>query len=876
MQMPFAQRLYILLAILAVIPIAYGLWCLRPRSMKVAPKKPSTPAPRKACSLKEARSYAKSLRTIASFEERRAWQDDSLSSRQAAWLMAKANYAVTQSKVLADPKAMTDADKNLLEDTYLMLLRACHQSRQGVVDIQEEGNARLRAFISPIDQTFQTYSLSIPAAYDPAVPWPLIVSMHGHGWFRPFQGHPAPVYSGAFCLSPQGRGATDYKDLGEVDVLAAIDEVMRDYRIDPNRIFLTGSSMGGTGAFHLATRYADRFAAIFPIVGNADNQAWTRRWGWNRRFPGRFDDLRLAVQESHTARAYAANLINLPTYILAGAGDVVVPPEHSRNMANILRSHGANMEYREYPGVGHGGFPKPALDDGLAWTCSWIRRQFPQRVFWQASQLRHGKAYWVRFEQLDQPLRPGTVDARAEANNRMTVATDNLLALSLLRPYTLFTPGQPVHLTIDGVNLVLAADRPWNSWITLRKDPIHGWNLESTLPRPPRMKQRGCEGPIQDALLDPFLLVVGTQATDFVMREAWLREAKTFAAEWKRRNGGSCRMILDTQCTQDMMKHYNLILWGGSDDNLVSRQLLPEIPLTDIMAPLRADNVDLGAEDLGSMIAYPNVTCAPERLAVIISANSPRAAFQAWGRFGNWFNWGVYDSKKYFDYAVFDARSAIPETMLLFGWFGADWQVETGKWFRGDAELRRDAIPQGFPPLTAAPSGVNSLLLTELMPSRIDQMRGALGFDRGFFGEPLPLSDSQPGGIGMRAPCTIEYNLNQQFAQITAIAAITNPPESDMCLLRQRGEAIRFTVFGDNRKLAEATVNWKTAAMPLAADLAGVTKLRLEATPAGGPAWLHIGSAWIAPTLWRNPPCPPAEWVKQQTSQNASPTTPVD
>ena len=51
------------------------------------------------------------------------------------------------------------------------------------------------------------------------------------------------------------------------------------------------------------------------------------------------------------------------------------------------------------------------------------------------------------------------------------------------------------------------------------------------LPRPPRQKQRGCEGPIQDALLDPFLLVVGTQATDFTMREAWLREAKAFATE---------------------------------------------------------------------------------------------------------------------------------------------------------------------------------------------------------------------------------------------------------------------------------------------------------------------------------------------------------
>ncbi|HOG49526.1 MAG TPA: NPCBM/NEW2 domain-containing protein [Lentisphaeria bacterium] len=155
-------------------------------------------------------------------------------------------------------------------------------------------------------------------------------------------------------------------------------------------------------------------------------------------------------------------------------------------------------------------------------------------------------------------------------------------------------------------------------------------------------------------------------------------------------------------------------------------------------------------------------------------------------------------------------------------------------------------------------------------------MRGALGFDRGFFGEPLPLADDQPGGIGMRAPCTIEYNLNQQFAQITAIATITNPPESDMCLLRQRGESIRFSIFGDNRKLAEATVNWKTTTMPLAADLTGVTKLRLEATPAGGPAWLHMGSAWIAPTLWRNPPCTAAEWIKQNTLQDVYQPTPAD
>ncbi len=63
-----------------------------------------------------------------------------------------------------------------------------------------------------------------------------------------------------------------------MDVLA---EVRRDYKIDPNRIYLMGHSMGGYGTWSIAMAHPDVFAAIGPISGGAIRRAWRR----SRRFP---------------------------------------------------------------------------------------------------------------------------------------------------------------------------------------------------------------------------------------------------------------------------------------------------------------------------------------------------------------------------------------------------------------------------------------------------------------------------------------------------------------------------------------------------------------------------------------------------------------
>ena len=255
----------------------------------------------------------------------------------------------------------------------------------------------------------------------------------------------------------------------------------------------------------------------------------------------------------------------------------------------------------------------------------------------------------------------------------------------------------------------------------------------------------------------------------------------------------------------------------------------------------------LNAPDIGAILVYPNVAIAPNRLVVIIQANAPQAAHQVWGRFGNWFNWGVFDTKKYFDFAIYDARSSSPETMLLVGWFGTDWSVKNARYFLGNPTVRNASADQHYPSIAELPadSALAELPLFDLMPAKISLSRGAVGFGRTFFGEPLPNS------IGLRAPVVIEYDIKERFSTFSSGVRLLNPRESAICKARKDGEAVQFTVFGDDRKLGEAKVTWKQPEARIEANVTNVRKLRLEARPAGGPAWLHMGSAWMEPKLKR-------------------------
>ncbi len=120
-------------------------------------------------------------------------------------------------------------------------------------------------------------------------------------------------------------------------VIAAMDQVERDKPIDPRRVYLTGLSMGGYGAWDLAMRMPEKFAACVPVCGGGD--------------PSQVSRLR-----------------QLPIWVWHGDKDAAVPVARSRQMAEALKAVGSKVRYSELQGVGHDSWRQAYGPDGaLAW-----------------------------------------------------------------------------------------------------------------------------------------------------------------------------------------------------------------------------------------------------------------------------------------------------------------------------------------------------------------------------------------------------------------------------------------------------------------------------------------------------------------------------
>ena len=126
-------------------------------------------------------------------------------------------------------------------------------------------------------------------------------------------------------------------------VEAMIEGLLRSRPIDADRVYLTGLSMGGFGAFDLAGRRPELFAAVVPVCGGGD--------------PSKADRLR-----------------GIPFLIAHGNLDTVVPVGQGRMMETALRGAGATVTLKEYPGVGHDSWT-PAYRFGPDGVLDWMFAQ---------------------------------------------------------------------------------------------------------------------------------------------------------------------------------------------------------------------------------------------------------------------------------------------------------------------------------------------------------------------------------------------------------------------------------------------------------------------------------------------------------------------
>jgi predicted esterase len=179
------------------------------------------------------------------------------------------------------------------------------------------------------------YLTYLPKEYNHANDgWPLVLFLHGSGergddldkvkaWGiarMGAMGKDMPFI--AICPQcPAGERwlATELNDL--------VTDLCAKYRVDQSRIYVTGLSMGGFATWSLIEQFPDRFAAAIPICGMGD--------------PHDVDRIK-----------------SLPIWIFHGGADPVVPVESSREMAAALRAEQGNVQYTEFPGVGHVSWEK--------------------------------------------------------------------------------------------------------------------------------------------------------------------------------------------------------------------------------------------------------------------------------------------------------------------------------------------------------------------------------------------------------------------------------------------------------------------------------------------------------------------------------------
>lgn len=177
------------------------------------------------------------------------------------------------------------------------------------------------------------YLLYLPKDYetDPTKKWPLILFLHGAGERGEdlekvkVHGIPRIVEEGQdfpfIAVSPQCPTFSWWS--GELDALnALLDEVISNYVVDTNRIYLTGLSMGGYGTWALATAHPQKFAAIVPICGGG-------------------------------IPAKAELIKDVPTWVFHGAKDSVVPIEESKAMVEALKACGGDVRFTIYPEADH-------------------------------------------------------------------------------------------------------------------------------------------------------------------------------------------------------------------------------------------------------------------------------------------------------------------------------------------------------------------------------------------------------------------------------------------------------------------------------------------------------------------------------------------
>jgi hypothetical protein len=256
-------------------------------------------------------------------------------------------------------------------------------------------------------------------------------------------------------------------------------------------------------------------------------------------------------------------------------------------------------------------------------------------------------------------------------DNGVRAVTTNISALTFEMPVGRSPFERPPLIEIDGERLTGRSPASDRSWRTHLRKANGRWTIASSPAAPELAKRSGLQGPIDDAFMDSFVMVLpsGTALNEQVAK--WVaREAEHAIDHWRKQVRGEALVLEDSEVTEEQIKRSNLVLWGDPQSNAILGKIAERLPITWNKREIKLAAKTYSAENHVPALIFPN-PLNPERYVVINSGFT----FREYDYLNN-----ARQVAKLPDYAVLDIsvppNSRYAGKVIHAGFFDEKWSVK--------------------------------------------------------------------------------------------------------------------------------------------------------------------------------------------------------
>ena len=503
---------------------------------------------------------------------------------------------------------------------------------------------------SGVDRTAQFYAIQLPPNFDPARPRPyrLNVFLHGRsGWkIEPYwlveamagsyldgeeaiaessEGYTHDGEEAMIVIRPFARYNGGYRDASEMEVWAAIQDVSRRYRIDTDRIVLSGFSMGGGGTMRVGMRSPGLFAGIAPLAMAIFAYARPQESPDYRApfAPLAPEEVGRSLLAMRDTGALAANGKGLP--ILMGVGTKDRLSVHHRAFETLFDEANVGFESYYVGGVGHQG---AAVQTGSyhRFIRSGRREPDPTEVHFTTLHLGHSERAWLRIEGMEHHYKAARVSGLADpAAGLIKIETQGVTRLSIEPAARLIPAAGKTTVVLDGDSLVTPSLASGRTTFQLADGTWRIAGEDRAL-----RKRPGLTGPLSDAFTKPFLCVRSTGTPWNPDVDEWAAtQLRELQERWVRTERGLLPVKDDREVTEQDVQDYSLVLFGDPGSNRLLGRLLPKVQRIGVQ--WTRDAIRIGSKTFSAASHAPILICpnpeSPDHY-VVVNAVLPQRRIQ--------------------------------------------------------------------------------------------------------------------------------------------------------------------------------------------------------------------------------------------------------